>query len=73
MSYERKITEEQARNATDKLQNHMHIMEANKLVSGAHIAVLEDILVEAGLTTKKEFEDRTIDTAYFIMQKMGLI
>ena len=73
MSYKRRVNNKLAEEITKKLATEVPVLERTKLISGAHIAVLKDILVDAGLTTEEEFRDRTIDASYEIMKKSGLI
>ena len=73
MSYQRKITDEQAKKLNRRLTEEMHIMDATNTVIKVQVGVLKDILIDAGITTEKEFEDRSMDLTYDVLQKTGLI
>lgn len=73
MSYERKLTDEQVEKLNRRLTEEMHVMDATNTVIKVQVGVLKDILIDAGITTEKEFEDRSMDLTYGALQKTGLI
>jgi len=73
MEYKRKITDKQAKQVKEFLENKMNVLVENGIMIGAQVATIKDILIEKEIVTEKDFDDRTIDKLFTILSQTKLI